>query len=78
MQFSVDEPVHFLGAEKGKAGDREFYRVSVSDEKGSVLRLYTTIETYARLSALKFGEAITPVVSVYSTSKGIGLTLVDF
>ena len=79
LQFSGDGVYKFIGAGKGKSGDKEFYSVSLSDEEGNVVRLYTDAVVYGKATGLSFGSDITPVIRLYQNRNGgIGANLSDF
>jgi hypothetical protein len=77
MQFSSDEAIHYIGAEKGRAGDRDFYRVTVGTEGGDVIRFYCDAEVYGSATTHKFGDVVVPVIRAYQSSKGIGANLIS-
>lgn len=79
MQFSGDGVYKYIGSNKGRNGDRDFYSVTLADHEGTVIRLYTDAETFGKVSVMSFGDDVTPVIRMYqSKNGGVGASLVDF
>lgn len=79
MQVSSDEALKFVSRTTGRARDseRDWFRVTVTDQDGEIINLYTDINTYDRLSNKKIGDPLGLVIRVRPAQRGVSLTVVD-
>lgn len=78
MQVSGDSTVRYIGRFASKSEPR-FYRVTVSEEDGSPMRMYADAEVYDKLATLEWGAQIQPVLRIYEgRNGGVGARLIDF
>lgn len=78
MQVSCDSPVKFISMRNGASQDgRPWYRVSVSDEKGEVINVYSEPKVFAVLQGCNFGDNLQLILSITPGRTGLGVRCID-
>ena len=77
MQVSTDATARFISAVAGQSNERDWYRVSVADDKNEVITFYCTAMAYGILSHCNFGDSVDLVFNASQGRSGLYMTCVD-
>lgn len=78
MQVSNDVAVKFISSRSGANSEgKPWYRLTVTDEAGDIVNMYTDAATYAKAQALQFGQPCQFVIRLTQGRSGIMSTVID-
>lgn len=79
MQVSTDSTLRFIARATGltKDGSRSWYRLSVADDQGDIVNVYTEMPVYQKTMHLQIGDPLGLVMRINQGSKGLMTTAID-
>lgn len=79
MQVSTDSTLKFIARMTGltKDGQRSWYRLTVADDKGDIVNIYSEMAVYQKTMNLQIGDPLGLVMRITQGSKGLSVTATD-
>lgn len=78
MQVSCDSAVNYVSTRVGASQDgRAWYRVTITDQTGDVINMYTDANVYGKLSGCKIGDKLQLICDVHPGKSGLSIRAID-